>query len=201
MDNHQSLKNPTIFAASIIFVIMLGFIDWVSGYELQFFVFYFIPISVVAWRCTSLQAYFIALLSAGAWLTSDLFSGTPYSHPIYELWNTCIRLLSFLILGYAIARIKFLLEEERKISDNLQKAISEVKTLTGLLPICASCKKIRNDNGYWQRIEEYIVNHSDAQFTHGICQECANKMLREAGIKEKFHDPPILNKSAADTNA
>ena len=55
----------------------------------------------------------------------------------------------------------------------LQKAFSEVKQLSGLLPICSYCKKIRDDKGYWNQIESYIHEHSEAQFSHGICQECA----------------------------
>lgn len=61
----------------------------------------------------------------------------------------------------------------------LQKALQEVKTLRGLLPICASCKKIRNDDNSWQQIEEYIASHSDANFTHGICPECARRLYPE----------------------
>ncbi|MFO7716700.1 response regulator [Desulfosarcina sp.] len=62
---------------------------------------------------------------------------------------------------------------------HLQKALQEVKTLRGLLPICASCKKIRNDDNSWQQIEEYISRHSDADFTHGICPECAHRLYPE----------------------
>lgn len=66
-------------------------------------------------------------------------------------------------------------ERERLIAE-LQQALSEVKTLSGLLPICASCKKIRDDRGYWNSIEDYIEKRSDAQFTHGICPECTRKL-------------------------
>ncbi len=55
---------------------------------------------------------------------------------------------------------------------DLQRALSEIRQLQGIIPICASCKKIRNDDGYWQQVEEYIHDHSDAQFTHGLCPEC-----------------------------
>lgn len=72
-------------------------------------------------------------------------------------------------------------EREKLISD-LQSALTEVKTLSGLLPICSSCKKIRNDNGYWQQIEGYIHEHSGAQFTHGICPECAKKLYPDMDI-------------------
>jgi CheY-like chemotaxis protein len=58
----------------------------------------------------------------------------------------------------------------------LQKALDEIKTLRGIIPICASCKKIRNDDGYWQQLELYIKDHSDAEFSHGICDECVRKL-------------------------
>jgi hypothetical protein len=57
----------------------------------------------------------------------------------------------------------------------LQEALANIKTLRGLFPICASCKKIRDDKGYWNQIEDYIGARSEAEFTHGICPECARK--------------------------
>ena len=69
-------------------------------------------------------------------------------------------------------------ENERLISD-LQKALSEVRKLSGFLPICASCKKIRDDQGYWNQIEEYISDHSEAQFSHGICPDCMRSLYPE----------------------
>jgi PAS domain S-box-containing protein len=66
-------------------------------------------------------------------------------------------------------------EREHLISE-LQKALSDIKKLSGLLPICASCKKIRDDKGYWNQIESYISEHSEAEFSHGICPECAKKL-------------------------
>ncbi len=73
-------------------------------------------------------------------------------------------------------------ERERLITE-LKEALAQVKTLSGLLPICASCKKIRNDEGYWEQMEMYIRNHSEAEFSHGYCPECAAKLLAE--IKQK----------------
>jgi hypothetical protein len=65
--------------------------------------------------------------------------------------------------------------EKHSLIKELQKTLSEVKTLQGLFPICSHCKKIRDDKGYWNQIETYIRDHSDAEFSHGICQECAKK--------------------------
>ncbi len=58
----------------------------------------------------------------------------------------------------------------------LNSALSNVKKLSGLLPICASCKNIRDDKGYWTEIENYIRKHSEAQFSHGICPNCISKL-------------------------
>ena len=68
-------------------------------------------------------------------------------------------------------------EKEREaLIDNLKTSLARVRKLSGLLPICASCKKIRNDGGFWQQIEEYIGEHSEAEFSHGLCQPCLKKL-------------------------
>lgn len=61
----------------------------------------------------------------------------------------------------------------------LAEVLANVKTLRGLLPICASCKKIRDDQGYWKQLEEYIENHSEALFSHGLCPDCAEKLYAD----------------------
>lgn len=63
-------------------------------------------------------------------------------------------------------------EERERLIGELQAALTQVKTLHGLLPICASCKKIRDDQGYWTQVEVYVMDHSNAEFTHGICPDC-----------------------------
>ena len=63
-------------------------------------------------------------------------------------------------------------ERERLIKE-LQYALDNIKTLQGLIPMCANCKKIRDDKGFWNQVEKYIGEHTDAEFTHGICPECA----------------------------
>jgi hypothetical protein len=66
--------------------------------------------------------------------------------------------------------------EKNRFATELQQALQHVKMLQGLLPICSSCKKIRDDKGYWNSIESYIVDHSDVQFSHGLCEECSDKL-------------------------
>ena len=76
------------------------------------------------------------------------------------------------------------IDEREKTILNLEKAIKEVKTLQGILPICASCKKIRDDKGYWSQVDTYIHEHSGTEFSHGICPDCAKKLYPEF-VKEE----------------
>ncbi|MFO7885578.1 MAG: GAF domain-containing protein [Desulfobacteraceae bacterium] len=73
-------------------------------------------------------------------------------------------------------------QQREKVIKDLEKALLEVKRLSGLLPICSYCKKVRNDKGYWTQIESYIHDHSEAEFTHSICKECAKKYYPDMAI-------------------
>lgn len=78
-------------------------------------------------------------------------------------------------MRYALERKRAQKEQERLIGE-LKEALETVKTLSGLIPICANCKKIRDDEGYWQKLEKYISEHSNAIFTHGICPDCEKEL-------------------------
>ena len=86
------------------------------------------------------------------------------------------RVSSALLLKQEMDRRKNRELELRRSNEELQMALKEVKVLRGLIPICASCKKIRNDGGFWQQLEEYLSEHSEAEFSHGLCQPCIKKL-------------------------
>ena len=77
------------------------------------------------------------------------------------------------------------LTEIEEKNDVLQRQLKEIKVLKGFLPICASCKKIRDDKGYWTQVEKYVADHSEAKFSHGICPDCAKKLYPEYYISEE----------------
>jgi hypothetical protein len=91
---------------------------------------------------------------------------------------TVINQLSFIfIVGGNIGIITgLIILNSQRIEHELSTVISEIRQLKGILPICASCKKIRDDKGYWNQIESYIRDHSEAEFSHGICPDCAKKL-------------------------
>lgn len=114
------------------------------------------------------------------------------------IYMTCAMLTGVILLSAYMIRHGMKVEKKRRMAEkklreheeqleelvnvrtrDLERALAEVKKLSGFLPICASCKKIRDDSGYWQQIEVYIRNHSEAQFSHGICPECVKVLYPE----------------------
>jgi CheY-like chemotaxis protein len=93
-------------------------------------------------------------------------------------------------IRYALERKRAVQERERLIGQ-LQQAVAEVDMLSGLLPICSACKKIRNDKGYWSQIETYIMQHSRAQFTHGLCPDCIRKYNLPRAVGARVLSMPL----------
>lgn len=121
--------------------------------------------------------------------TGAISGGISVSFPASPMLESQQRQINRLSIGFVslwvcglfgILGVFFRLKEEEgkrvAIIAQLREALAEVKTLSGLLPICCSCKKIRNDEGYWQEIEHYVREHTSAQFSHGLCWECAEKL-------------------------
>jgi hypothetical protein len=172
-------------ALSVIVVLVLGVVDWLTGYELNFFVFYFLPVSIGAWYLGFVGAISLAILSAGVWFGADVLTGHTYTSTVYAVWNTLARLVSFLAIGWSVSRIKLLLDREHEATESLRRSLSQIKVLETFLPICAQCKKIRNQQGVWQQLEVYIGQHSNTQFSHSYCPECAKKIMAEAGLVDE----------------
>jgi PleD family two-component response regulator len=103
--------------------------------------------------------------------------GVDYIAKPFRQEEVCARVRTHLSL-------RALMKEKEKLISELQEALAKVKTLSGLLPICSSCKKIRDDKGYWNQIETYIRQRSEAEFTHSICPKCA-KMLYPELLRNK----------------
>jgi len=92
---------------------------------------------------------------------------------------SCLLIALIVILfkaSQATIKEKLIEDDRERLILDLQDALAKVKTLSGLLPVCSACKKIRDDTGYWNQMEAFIRDHSDADFTHSICPECAKKL-------------------------
>jgi PAS domain S-box-containing protein len=110
-------------------------------------------------------------LASGDWLEVELLLST-----------FAIRGVSghrILLSARSIAERKRSQQEREKLIQELQEAFAKIKVLSGFIPICASCKKIRDDQGYWNQLEAYIQSHTEAQFSHGICPDCATSLYAD----------------------
>jgi hypothetical protein len=95
--------------------------------------------------------------------------------------------LALALMGLAVGihryRIRNHLRAERELQTRVREAVAQIRTLSGLLPICAWCKKVRDDTGYWKQLETYVKDHSQADFSHGICPECHKKVRGESAVR------------------
>lgn len=172
-------NRAVLIGAAILFVLILGLIDYESGYELSFSIFYVAPIAFVTWFAGRGKGLILAGISGLVWLAADIATGHEFSRPFILVWNAGVRLSFFAIIVTVLAQLKLAYQAQVRLVDELRAASEKVKILSGLIPICAWCKKIRDDQGYWQQVETYITQHSEASFTHGICPECKREMDKD----------------------
>lgn len=133
---------------------------------------YIVVVLAALWSPKRRLIWYVAV--ATSILTTIGFFSSPAGG---ELWKV---LFNRGIAVFAIWTTAILSSQRRLIQEQKDQALSELRVLTGLLPICASCKKIRDDEGSWSQMESYIRDHSQATFSHGYCPECAQKALTES---------------------
>jgi CheY-like chemotaxis protein len=105
--------------------------------------------------------------------------GVDYISKPFEIEEVLARVSTHLTISNLQRSLQEKNEELQEKNDALEAALAKVKQLSGLLPICSHCKNIRNDEGYWQSVEVYIRDHSEADFSHGICPDCAQELYPE----------------------
>lgn len=109
----------------------------------------------------------------------------PMSLTVSPIRNAEGEIIGASTISRDITKLKQASYEREELIKRLTAAANHVRTLSGMLPICASCKRIRDDRGYWQQVETYISNHSQASFTHGVCPQCAEKYKHELNERKR----------------
>ncbi len=175
----KSKSKPFLITVNILLLIFVGLVDYVTGYEIGVSLFYLIPISFGAWFGGRIPSIILSFLSVLTIIATDFLAGKEYPHLFIEIWSLLMHLGFFVVYAVVLSLVKADMDKHMRLVEELQKALGEVKQLSGILHICASCKKIRDDEGYWKQIEPYITSHSEAQFSHGICPECLKKLYPE----------------------
>jgi len=130
--------HPTAFAnsqgvvraLSLCVLLLIGWLDYITGYELGFFIFYFIPVGIAAWYCGYKDGIFIAITSAVCWYYSDRLTHHPYSRAFFIYWEMFIRLLSFLTTSMTLSKIRQLVLNEERMIDELLEMRSQLAKYT-----------------------------------------------------------------------
>ena len=158
-----------------------------KNYPLEFLCF---PMLIwAAFRFGQREAATVIFFLSGLAIRGTLMGLGPFAQPRQN--ESLLLLQAFMaVTSVMIMALATVVAERKRAEANLEKlvlelqgALSRIKSLKGLLPICSACKKIRDDKGYWNNIESYIRHHSEADFTHGLCPSCAQKLyVEESGI-------------------
>lgn len=122
----------------------------------------------------------------GVWRPGQIIAVTAEPQFYQTTWFRILAVLvaALAILAVPLLRVRQLRASERILDERVQEALRDVKTLSGLIPICAWCKKIRDDKGYWNLLEAYLTKHTDAKLTHGICPAC---VARQEAAEDAAH--------------
>ncbi len=110
-----------------------------------------------------------------------------YLRKPYDMIELIARVRSVISLADSYKEIKLQRDELKKKNEELEIAHSHIRTLNGLLPICTSCKKIRDDRGYWQEVEDYFAASTRAEFSHGICPDCIEEIYPDSPNDKRTH--------------
>ena len=171
---------------SLLTLATVSYVDYVTGYELLFFVFYFIPVALCAWHLGRLATLGMALVSGVAWFCVDLLSAHHYPHEAFRYWNSFICFLAFAIVGIVLERLKRSLDTEQQARRdlerslaNLEESMREVRKLQGgLQVVCAWTKRI-NLEGRWVTLDEFLTDKLNVQVSHGISPEAFDEIRRQ----------------------
>ncbi len=128
----------------------------------------------------------IARNSDGVWNEQGAAIALSLAPHVYETrWFYGALALTLILAGAAtqLLHVRRLKARERELSVRVEEAVAQVKVLSGLLPICSSCKKIRDEKGDWSQVEQYIHERTEAEFSHGICPDCAEKLYPEQAAR------------------
>ena len=178
--NPTRINPAVIFVACVVVALLVGLIEFLSGDEFELYIFYLIPIGAAAWLAGRRAAMVMAGLSIVVALMADVAAGFFHANRFSEIWGFLLQAGVLWLVAWLATLDKEMLDRERHLNHELKQALAHVRQLSGLLPICVSCKKVRNDKGYWESVESYLETHSMAQVGQGLCPDCMQNRLGQS---------------------
>lgn len=161
-----------VFGLCLALLAVLGWVDYATGYELGFFVFYSLPVGLAAWYVGRWPAVFVALAASVTWWLADYLSGAKYSSPFYYYWNSTVHFLSFVINAVTIAKIKSDLDRRHALALQLEAARQALRSVAPLLAVCPRCGARRGGNLQAKSPPAPLTEQIHPELKVALCSDC-----------------------------
>jgi K+-sensing histidine kinase KdpD len=176
-----------VICASVASLISLSYIDYLTGYQFLFFVFYFAPVALCGWYLGRFAVVCMAILSGVSWCFVDILSSHHYPFEVFRYFNSFICFLAFAIIGLLLQRLRHSLSEQWIVRRQLEKALGDlthateetVKLQQQLHVVCAWTKRI-NIEGKWLPLDEFLTDKLNAKVSYGVSPEAMQEVLQSA---------------------
>jgi K+-sensing histidine kinase KdpD len=177
----RSVPSWLVASACLAGTALIGLLDSITGDDVVLTLFYLLPISIATWFVRARLGVALSLAAAAIYCGLNLarhLAGRPV--PVQSiLWNSLVEFVVFLAFALTLSELRAHLAEERQAKQLAQEALALVKKLSALLPMCSSCKKVRDAAGIWEPFDSYLLHHTGTQVTHGMCPACLIKLYPE----------------------
>jgi K+-sensing histidine kinase KdpD len=180
------LRTLKVSLVSLLCLATVSYVDYVTGYEFLFFVFYFIPVAVCGWYLGRLATLSMAVLSGACWFLVDVLSEHHYPHEVIRYWNTFTCFLAFAVIGFIMHHLKQSRDQEQKSRRELEESLAELQDSTReirnlqsqLQVVCAWTQRLRIE-GKWVTLDEFLTSKLNLRISHGISPEALAEIKRE----------------------
>jgi hypothetical protein len=159
-------------ASCFLLLSVLGWLDYITGYEMSFFVFYSVPVGIAAWYLGRWPAIGVALGATVSWLLADYFGGVKYSAPFFYYWNSVIHFVAFIINAVTIAKIKNDLDQRHVLAAELKSAREALRAVSARLPACPVCGQPRERAAGNGEIEIAVLARAQLELAGAVCADC-----------------------------
>ena len=162
-------RKRIISLACLVLLGVLGWVDYITGYELGFFVFYTVPVGIAAWELGCWPAVGMSLLASFAWELADSYGGEKYATQFALYWNNGIHFASFIINAVAIARVKAELDRRHQLTVELETVRKVLRAVAGQLPACPACGQPHDGRS---PVAGLRVNQPPPELAGALCASC-----------------------------
>jgi len=167
-----------IFIGCLLLLLLVGWVDYITSYELGFFVFYTLPIGLAAWYLGRWPGIWVALGATIAWWLADALAGAKYSSLFYFWWNSTVHFSAFVINAVTIAQIRLELRQRDELAAKLETARQTLRAAAKILPTCPLCGKAHPQPGRNDPTELRDLARGNADLSGALCAECAQPARR-----------------------